>query len=126
MASREKYLQSMSVCVEADNARIKDQIKSLEYNAARGYDISFLTNTLKVLNRRRMERKDVGYELCRFYDEKESVAEEADALQYRISRAVADLKDAEFMGYDISGAIDELAALASRLKVKKELLASLS
>ncbi len=126
MASREKYLQSMSVYVESDNARIKDQIKSLEYNAARGYDISFLTNTLKVLNRRRMERKDVGYELCRFYDEKESVAEEADALQYRISRAVADLKDAEFMGYDISGAIDELAALASRLKVKKELLASLS
>ncbi len=112
--------------MKADSAEIKDKIKSLEYNAARGYDISFLTNTLKVLNRRRMERKDVGYELCRFYDEKESVAEEADALQYRISRAVADLKDAEFMGYDISGAIDELAALASRLKVKKELLASLS
>lgn len=126
MASREKYLQSMSACVEADSARIKDQIKSLEHNAARGYDISFLTNTLKALNRRRMERKDVGFELCRFYDEKESVAEEADALQYRISRAVADLKDAEFMGYDISYAIDELAALASRLKVKKELLASLS
>lgn len=126
MGSSEKYLQNLSACVKADSARIKDQIKSLEYNAARGYDISFLTNTLKLLNRRRMERKDVGYELCRFYDEKESVAEEADALQYRISRAVADLKDAEFMGYDISGAIDELAALASRLKVKKELLASLS